>query len=240
MEKIITEINNKTLKQALTVDDMGHITRAGQPVKTFEQSGHLAVYLTFTDGTNRNIYVHQLVILAFKGFLTSRENGTAVHHINTNKFDNRLENLALTTRGNNMKKYFHEETIKLQDTEYNEERIADGIVTLKHKGILYHKQAISITGQVYQWNKKVEKWQEQSRYVGNKQYPSNVTVNVNGHGTSLGKLMAENFMIEPTGKRYKVYQKDTGTNGEFTNDFSIRNLAMVINGKSAVLNKTVA
>ena len=68
MEKIITEINNKTLKQALTVDDMGHITRAGQPVKTFEQSGHLAVYLTFTDGTNRNIYVHQLVILAFKGF----------------------------------------------------------------------------------------------------------------------------------------------------------------------------
>lgn len=37
MEKTITEINNKTLKQVLVVDDMGHITRAGLPVKTFEQ-----------------------------------------------------------------------------------------------------------------------------------------------------------------------------------------------------------
>jgi len=240
MEKTIETINNKTLKQALTVDDMGHVYKNGEPVKPYNQCDHLAINITFTDGTNRNIYVHQLVMYAFKGVLTSHKNGTAVHHINTNKFDNRLENLALTTRGMNSKKYFHEETIKLQDTKYNEERIADGIVTLKHKGILYPKQAISITGQVYQWNKKAEKWQEQSRYVGNKQYPSNVTVNVNGHGTSLGKLMAENFMIEPTGKRYKVYQKDTGANGEFTNDFSIRNLAMVINGKSAVLNKTVA
>lgn len=240
MEKIITEINNKTLKQALTVDDMGHITRAGQPVKTFERANHLAVYLKFADGTDKILYVHQLVGLAFFGVLTSRENGLAVHHINTNKFDNRLENLALTTRGNNIKNYFHEETIKLQDTKYNEERIAEGLVTLKHKGILYPKQAISITGQVYQWNKKAEKWQEQSRYVGNKKYTSNALVNVNGHGTSLGQLMAENFMIEPTGKRYKVYQKDTGANGEFTNDFSIRNLVMVINGKSAVLNKTVA
>lgn len=240
MEKTITEINNKTLKQALTVDDMGHITRAGQPVKTFEQSGHLATYLKFTDGTSRNIYVHQLVILAFKGVLTSRKNGLAVHHINTNKFDNRLENLEVTTKGMNIKTYVRQETMDLQDTIYNEERIADGIVTLKHKGILYPKQAISITGDVYQWNKKVEKWQKQSRYVGNKKYPSNVSVNVNGHGTSLGQLMAENFMITPKDKKFKIYQKDTGINDEFANDFSIRNLALVVKGKSVTKNKTVA
>lgn len=241
MEKTIEAINGKALATALTVDDMGHVTRAGKPVKTHQdKGGHKFVAITFTDKTGRNIGVHQLVILAFKGVLTSRENGLAVHHINTNKYDNRLENLELTTVSMNSKKYFRQETMDLQDTIYNEEKIADGIVTLKHKGILYPKQAISITGDVYQWNKKVEKWQKQSRYVGNKACPSNVLVNVNGHGTSLGQLMAENFMITPKDKKFKIYQKDTGINDEFANDFSIRNLALVVKGKSVTKNKAVA
>lgn len=240
MEKTITKINNKTLVTPLVVDDMGHITRAGQPVKTYDRVNHLAVYLKFTDGTGRNIFVHQLVILAFKGVLTSRENGLAVHHINTNKYDNRLDNLELTTKGMNTKKYFRLETINLQDTIYNEEKITDGIVTLKHKGILLPDYAISITGDVYKWNKKVNKWQIRTRYVANKAYPSNVSVNILGHGTSLGQLMAENFMIIPKDKKFKVFQKDVGINDEFANDFSIRNLALVIKGKSVTKNKVVA
>lgn len=240
MEKTIETINGKTLKQVIVADDMGHITRAGQPAKTFEQSGHLATYLQFKDGTGRNIFVHQLVVLAFKGVLTSRENGLAVHHINTNKFDNRLENLEITTNGMNIKKYVRQETMDLQDTVYNEEKITDGIVTLKHKGILLPDYAISITGDVYKWNKKLEKWQIRTRYVGNKKYPSNVLVNILGHGTSLGQLMAENFMITPKDKKFKIYQKDTGINDEFANDFSIRNLALVVKGKSVTKNKTVA
>lgn len=236
MEKTITEINNKTLKQPLVVDGMGHITRAGLPVNTFEKANHLAIHLRFTDGTSKDLYVHQLVGLAFFKVLTSRKNKTAIHHKNGNKFDNRLENLELTSLAGNVKNYWHKEAQTQSETVYDEEKIADGLVTLKHKGILIPDYSISITGQVFKWNKKVNKWQEIKRYVGNKKYPSNVLVSIHGHGVSLPQLMAQNFM-KLEDRKFKVHQIDRG-NG-FENDFTIRNLRVAYSGDS-VVKKTVA
>ncbi|MFP7153297.1 HNH endonuclease [Weissella paramesenteroides] len=236
MEKTITEINNKTLKQVLVVDDMGHVFRNNEPVNTFEKANHLAIHLRFTDDTSKDLYVHQLVGLAFFGVLTSRKNKTAIHHKNGNKFDNRVSNLELTTFGENIKNYWHIEAQTQSKTVYDEEKIADGLVTLKHKGILIPDYSISITGHVYKWNKKVNKWQEIKRYVGNKKYPSNVLVSIHGHGISLSQLMAQNFM-KLEDRKFKVHQIDRG-NG-FENDFTIRNLRVAYSGDS-VVKETVA
>lgn len=236
MKKEIKAINNKELKQALVVDDMGHIYKNNELVKPFEKANHLAIYLTFSDGTVKSLYVHQLVGLAFFGVLTSRKNKTAIHHKDGNKFNNRLENLELTTISDNLKKYWHKEAQTQSETVYDEEKIADGLVTLRHEGILIPDYSISITGQVYKWNKKVSKWQEVKRYLGNKKYPSNVLVSIHGHGVSLPQLMAQNFM-KLEDRKFKVHQIDRG-NG-FENDFTIRNLRVAYSGDS-VVKETVA
>lgn len=230
MEKTITTINGKTLKQALVVDDMGNIYKNGVLVKPTVQSNHLSTNITFTDGVNKRFYIHQLVMYAFKGVMSSKKNNSAVHHVNGDKFDNRLINLKFTTVSDNLTTYLHSEAQGQSETIYDEARITDGVVTLKYKGILLPDYAINVAGQVMKFNKKTNQWKVLKQFIGNKKYPSNVVVNIQGHGVSLSQLMAENFMKIDKSRKFKVFQIDKG-NG-FENDFYIYNLRIAYKGDS--------
>lgn len=232
MIKTLNEINGNKLKITIEVTDDGEVYKNGKLVTPFVISHHLATSVAFVDGTRRNMYVHQLVMYAFTGKLSNKAEGTAIHHINSRKFDNRLVNLELTTTGNNVTKYVHNEAQNQSTTVYDEARITDGVVTLKHKGLLLADYAINIAGEVLKWDKSLNQWKIQNQYIGNNRYPSNVLVNVNGHGVSLSQLMAENFMILEN-RKFKVFQVDKG-NG-FENDFHIYNLRVACSGDSRKL-----
>lgn len=230
MKKEIKAINNKELKQALVVTDMGEVYKNGALVKPYVRANHLSTNITFTDGVNKSFYIHQLVMYAFKGVMSSKKNGTAVHHVNGDKFDNRLENLELTTVSDNLTTYLHSEAQGQSETVYDEARITDGVVTLRHRGILLPDYAINVAGQVMKFNKKTNQWKVLKQSVANKKYPSNIVVSIEGHGVSLSQLMAENFMKIDKSRKFKVFQIDKG-NG-FENDFYIYNLRIAYKGDS--------
>lgn len=62
-------------------------------------SGYEFVTIKYTDGTLRHEYVHRLVA---KAFLDNPNNLQEIDHINTDKSDNRAENLRWVTHYENM------------------------------------------------------------------------------------------------------------------------------------------
>lgn len=190
-----------------------------QPTIETTASGYQRVRLPLANGGSKRVYVHQIMATIFYGTLTSKDNGLAVHHVNGNKQDNRVDNLKIITQAENVRYYNHVETQR-EVAPYNDERIKEGRVTLRLNGQLLPEYSIDITGNVFRW--KNNEWVELKRYVANKNYPSNITINVNNHMYSLGKLMAENFMELDSYKNYRVFQKDV--DGEYVNNFFIKNL----------------
>lgn len=64
------------------------------------RDGYLKVRLTHCNKTLHSLFIHRLVLIAFKGYDKER---LFVNHINGNKQDNRLENLEWVTPSENMK-----------------------------------------------------------------------------------------------------------------------------------------
>lgn len=232
MKKTITNISGRELKHALTVTSNGEIFKGTKQIKPFVKANHHSINVAFEDETTRQMYVHQIVMYAFTGKLSSMAEGTAIHHKNGRKFDNRLANLEITTISENMSKYFNGEAQRISPTIYNEEEIAKGFVMLRHNGLWNPRYAIDVYGVVFKWNEDIEEWEPAKTYVANKDYASNVTVRIGTETVSIGKLMMENFAIVEAGRKYKVHQ----IKRSLTNDFSIYNLAIAYVGD----NKKVA
>lgn len=232
MKKTITNISGRELKHALTVTSNGEIFKGTKQIKPFVKANHHSINVAFEDETTRQMYVHQIVMYAFTGKLSSMAEGTAIHHKNHRPFDNRLVNLEFTTTSENMRKYFNGEAQHTSPTIYNEEEIEKGFVMLKHNGLWNPRYAIDTMGTVFKWNEDIEEWEPAKTYVANKDYASNVTVRIGTETVSIGKLMMENFAIVEAGRKYKVHQ----IKRSLTNDFSIYNLAIAYVGD----NKKVA
>ena len=60
--------------------------------------GYYNVGITYDDGTQKTRYVHRLVAEAFLGY----QKDSLVRHLNDNRLDNRVENLAWGTQRQNM------------------------------------------------------------------------------------------------------------------------------------------
>lgn len=224
--KLVHEILIDNEGRIQFVVDQGEYNDVLEPTIS-NTNGYQSVLLPLADGTKKRLYVHQIVLWAGTGILTDRSNGQAVHHINGIKNDNRLVNLKMVTRAENTRHYVHQETLEQSNVAYDEEKIAEGRVSLRIGHEIYPDYAINIEGVVFKLHRG--EWIELKRYVANKAYKSNVTVNVHGKAYSVGQLMAQNFMKVDKNKRYKVYQRDMDP--EFGQNFYIRNLYTIKIGR---------
>lgn len=68
-------------------------------MKPYKQNGYLLVSL-FKDGNSKNYRIHRLVAGAY---LPNPNNYPEVHHINSIKTDNRIENLAWVNKEDNLR-----------------------------------------------------------------------------------------------------------------------------------------
>jgi len=226
MHKKITNINGRELKNKMIVTSLGEVVVNGKVQHQSMRGGYKTVNLTFVDGYSK-IYVHQLVMYVFQDVLTTRENGLVIHHIDGDKTHNNLDNLMVVTRGQNVKYYQHVEAQEKNETQYNMSNVEKKIVPLKRKGVEVKDYAIDIWGEVMKFNHKRDMWEVLPMYQAGK-VPSNVVVNINGRGVSLGQLMAENFFITEPERKFRVHQLDTGEG--FQNDFYVSNLRIAYVG----------
>ena len=68
-------------------------------MKPYKQNGYLLVSL-FKDGNSKNYRIHRLVAGAY---LPNPNNYPEVHHINSIRTDNRIENLAWVNKEDNLR-----------------------------------------------------------------------------------------------------------------------------------------
>lgn len=223
----LTDINGRELKYPVRVTEDGYVIRNGRVLNTYMRGKYKTVNMIFKDG-NFSVGIHQLVFYAYNGVLTTRDNGMVIHHIDGDKLNNNLWNLDVITRGLNSQIYSHMEAQRKEVPVYNEANIEEGIVPMFCKGKQVYGYAISINGEVMKFDKEADVWRVLPYMNANKNVSSNVVVNVNSHGVSLGQLMAENFMVTEPERKYRVHQLDKG-NG-FENDFNIFNLRIAYVG----------
>jgi hypothetical protein len=77
--------------------------------KTFKSNkGYMKTRLIMKDGTRKNVYVHRIVYDAFKGI----PDGLIVHHRDTNKQNNQLDNLKIVDYAENILIEYREGRLK--------------------------------------------------------------------------------------------------------------------------------
>jgi len=79
--------------------------------------GYLKVNLS-KEGKSKNVYIHQLVAIAFLNH-TPNGNKVIVDHVNNNRSNNRLENLQLITHRLNLAKDRRNKTSKFTGVSWN-------------------------------------------------------------------------------------------------------------------------
>lgn len=192
--------------------------------KITTENGYKRVRLPLKNGGAKRMYVHQIMATIFYS-VTTRENGLAVHHINGDKSDNRVDNLQIMTAKENVLHYFHKEAQQQSEQNFDIKKIKLGVHLLKVNGKVEPDYSITRDGVVSKWNDDTQDWEPLKQYVANINTPSNITVTINNINYSLPRLVAENFMNIDYSRKFRVFQIDKG-NG-FENNFSVENLTVV-------------
>lgn len=201
------------LKQSITVHSDGtvndkHITN--------DERGYQYVAVAFENGVYKSIGIHRLIAYAFNQQWSSREDGTNIHHIDSDPTNNSADNLMLTSASDNVKRYFdgrdNEEFINGQrrfQTKMTESRTNPTLLVVPDADNgSWHIEAdyrISADGRV--WKVKNGELKELKSSVANKKYPTNRNVKIHGKTYSLAGLVSFNFMVVPDG-RYKTLMID--------------------------------
>lgn len=215
------------LKQSITVYSDGTVD---DKHVTHDARGYLYVSLTFENGVYKHIGIHRLIAYAFNQQWSSREDGTNIHHIDSNPANNSADNLMLTSASDNVRRYFdgrdNEEFINGQrrfQTKMAESLTNPTMLVVPDDNGSWHiveDYRISADGRV--WKVKKGELKELKSSVANKKYPTNRNVKIAGTTYSLAGLVAFNFMSVPDGK-YKTLM----INQEADNPWDATNLYTV-------------
>lgn len=215
------------LKQSITVHSDGTVD---DKHVTSDTRGYQYVAVAFENGVYKSIGIHRLIAYAFNQQWSSREDGTNIHHIDSNPANNSADNLMLTSASDNVKRFFdgrdNEEYINSQrrfQTKMTESRTSPVMLTVPDDNSSWHIVAdyrISADGRV--WKVKNGELREVKSSVANKKYPTNRNVKIAGTTYSLAGLVAFNFLSVPDG-RYKTLM----INQETDNPWSAENLYTV-------------
>lgn len=201
------------LKHSITVHSDGTVD---DKHVTSDTRGYKYVAVAFECGVYQSIGIHRLIAYAFNQQWSSREDGTNIHHIDSNPANNSAENLMLTSASDNVKRFFdgrdNEEFIDGQrrfQTKMTESRENPVMLVVPDDNGSWHiveDYRISADGRV--WKMKNGGLREVKTAVANKRYPSNRNVKIAGTTYSLAGLVAFNFMAVPDGK-YKTLMIDS-------------------------------
>lgn len=200
------------LKQSITVHSDGTVD---DKHVTSDARGYQYVAIAFENGVYKSIGVHRLIAYAFNQQWSSREDGTNIHHIDSDPTNNSADNLMLTSASDNVKRFFdgrdNEEFINNQrrfQTKMAESRVNPVMLVVPDDNGSWHIEAdyrISADGRV--WKMKNGELREVKTSVANKKFPTNRNVKVDGKTYSLAGLVAFNFLVVPAG-RYKTLMID--------------------------------
>lgn len=200
------------LKQSITVHSDGTVDNKHV---THDTRGYQYVAVAFESGVYQSIGIHRLIAYAFNQQWSSREDGTTIHHIDSDPTNNASFNLVLTSSSDNVKRFFdgrdNEEFINGQrrfQTKIAESRKSPVVLVVPDDNGSWHIVAdyrISADGRV--WKMKNGELRELKSSLANKRYPTNRNVKIAGTTYSLAGLVAFNFMAVPDG-RYKTLMID--------------------------------
>lgn len=203
------------LKQSITVHSDGTVD---DKHVTSDARGYQYVAVAFENGVYKSIGIHRLIAYAFNQQWSSHEDGTNIHHIDSDPTNNSADNLMLTSASDNVKRYFdgrdNEAYINSQrrfQTKMTESRLNPVMLVVPDDNGSWHIVAdyrISADGRV--WKVKQGELKELKSSVANSKYPTNRNVKIAGTTYSLAGLVAFNFMAVPDG-RYKTLMIDQGT-----------------------------
>lgn len=215
------------LKQSITVHSNGMVD---DKHVTSDTRGYQYVAITFENGVYKSIGIHRLIAYAFNQQWSSREDGTNIHHIDSNPANNSADNLMLTSASDNVKRYFdgrdNQQYIAGQrrfQTKMAESLTNPTMLVVPDDNGSWHIEAdyrISADGLV--WKVKHGELKKVKTAVANNKYPSNRNVKIHGKTYSLAGLVAFNFMAVPDG-RYKTLMIDQ----QAENPWSAENLYTV-------------
>lgn len=120
--------------------------RQGEPklLKQFKLGDYLGVNLLQKGSKKKTVYVHHLLSMAFLDHFPSRPYTTVINHIDGDRWNNRLDNLELTTHRDNCIKGWSKKTTK---SKY------PGVTILKLRDKIYYRAQAGFLGQ--------------NRYLGN-------------------------------------------------------------------------